>query len=70
MNPTPKLRFVKRSVPMHPFYKTVDADGKFITAVKTVHILQQWWEDPTNYDFLTGSFIGEWRDVAVEKEEA
>ena len=73
MTPTPKLRFVERSVPMHPFYKTVDADGKFIDAIQTVRILQQWWEWETCEQHERqpwGTPFGEWRDVPTEKETA
>ena len=71
MTPTPKLRFVERSIPMHPFYKNIDANGNFVQAVQKVRILQQWWE--TNEPVWDGekeewSHKGEWRDVPVEKE--
>ena len=51
MTPTNELRFVERNV------QITDA------TYKTVHILQQKWENP---------YVGEseeWRDVPVEKEE-
>lgn len=63
MTPTPKLRFVERSIKMHPFYR--DADGG--PAFQTYHVLQQWWE------FESKTFSdwkdGEWRDVPLEKEQ-
>ena len=36
MEPTNKLRFVERSVPMHPFHKTTDAQGNLVQATKSV----------------------------------
>ena len=62
MKPTTKLRFVERSFPMHPFYKTIDAQGNTVQATQTFRILQQWWGDQWLED------VGEWRDVQLEKE--
>jgi hypothetical protein len=63
MTPTPKLRFVDRSVPLHPFYKTFDAQGNTVQTMQIIRILQQWWE------YNSGAIPnGEWRDVPVEKE--
>ena len=64
MTPTPKLRFVERSVPMHPFYKTIDAQGNTVQAMQTYRVLQQFWEH------TEWNAPGEWRDVPLEKEEA
>jgi hypothetical protein len=69
MNPTPKLRFVERTVQV-PFQ-----NYKNVTESKTVRILQQWWM-PTNtfsdgYGYQTVELEGgEWRDVPIEKEQA
>lgn len=56
MKPTPKLRFIERTVEVH-------GDPK------TVRILQQWWchtRDVLGHEFeLIG---GEWRDVPLETE--
>jgi len=76
MKPTNKLRFVERKVPLHPFYKTVDSDGKLREGVQTYRVLQQWWESSTmgtiNIGFggemPLGEVIGEWRDVPLEEE--
>jgi hypothetical protein len=62
MQPTNKLRFVERSVPMHPFYKTVDAQGNTVQAMQTYHVLQQFWEH------TEWNAPGDWRDVPLEKE--
>jgi hypothetical protein len=68
MTPTPKLRFIERTVPMHPFYKTVDGLGNITQATQTFRILQQWWEEKqwAHDDWITVG--GEWRDVQLEKE--
>lgn len=63
MRPTAKLRFVERSVPMHPFYKTIDAQGNTVQAMQTYRVLQQFWEH------TEWNASGEWRDVPLEKEE-
>lgn len=63
MKPTTKLRFVERSFPMHPFYKTIDAQGNTVQATQTFRILQQWWEH------TEWNAPGEWRDVQLEKEQ-
>ena len=58
MTPTNKLRFVERAVP------STGANYP----IKTLRILQQWWEGKTwnaNKDQLLD---GEWRDVPVEVE--
>jgi hypothetical protein len=71
MTPTPKLRFVERSVPLHPFYKTFDAQGNTVQTMQTVHILQQWWATQGASDNeVKYELTGEWRDVPVEKEQA
>lgn len=70
MNPTPKLRFVEREI-------QVPVQGDFVVTYKTVHILQQWWEDPAvvlsiSIDWNGSTqkrFAGEWRDVPLEKEQ-
>jgi len=68
MEPTNQLRFVERKVPMHPFYKTNDAQGNFVQAVQTLHILQQLWQEKqwAHDDWII--VASEWRDVPVEKE--
>jgi hypothetical protein len=67
MTPTPKLRFVERTVQV-PFQ-----DYKDVTESKTVHILQQWWEQSNTMnlgwgEIPLGEAKGEWRDVPLEKE--
>ncbi len=77
MKPTSKLRFIERSFPMHPFYKTIDAQGNTVQATQTFRILQQWWETVPmgtintgwSGDIPLGDVKGEWRDVPLEKEE-
>ena len=64
MTPTAKLRFVERSVPVHPFYKTVDAQGNTVPVMQTYPVLQQFWEH------TEWNAPGEWRDVPLEKEQA
>jgi hypothetical protein len=60
MTPTPKLRFVERLVPM-------PEHGGYL---KTVRILQQWWEPEYNIiDMVVDKKIGKWRDVSVEQEQ-
>jgi hypothetical protein len=60
MTPTPKLRFFERLVPM-------PEHGGYL---KTVRILQQWWEPEYNIiDMVVDKKIGEWRDVSVEQEQ-
>ena len=59
MTPTSKLRFIERSRLDYPGALT----GRY------VQVLQQWWEDVTYFDMITGKQKGEWRDVPVEKEE-
>jgi hypothetical protein len=59
MTPTPKLRFVERLVPM-------PEHGGYL---KTIRILQQWWEPEYNIiDMVVDKKTGEWRDVPIEKE--
>jgi len=60
MTPTPKLRFVKRSVTAPEFG---DNTGRY------VHILQQWWEDTSTDVYWINGNPGEWRDVPVEDEK-
>jgi len=67
MTPTPKLRFVERSVPLHPCYKTVDAQGNTVQTMQTFRILQQWWAVERAGQITP---TGEWRDVPTEKEQA
>ena len=64
MVPTPKLRFVERTVPKHPFYKTMDAQGNLVQSVHTYRVLQQWHEWEVTYPTQSG----EWRDVPLEVE--
>ncbi len=68
MKPTLKLRFVERSLPMHPFYKMIDAQGNTVQATQTFRILQQWWEDNSTDVYWVNGAPGEWRDVRLEKE--
>lgn len=65
MTPAPKLRFVERSIQMHPFYKTADGGPAF----QTYRVLQQWWdaEGWEHPDYVKQG--GEWRDVPLEKEQ-
>ena len=59
MQPTAKLRFVRRAVPDKTF-------GDNISVYK--HILQQWWEDnSTDIHWVNGA-PGEWRDIPIEEE--
>jgi len=76
MKPTNKLRFVERSVEMHPFYKTTNEKGELVTATQTYRVLQQWWETTPmgtmNLGFggeiPLGEVTGEWRDIPIEEE--
>jgi len=54
MTPTPKLRFVERTL-SYPY-------------LKTVRILQQWWDEEKWNEERTQILSGEWRDVPQEKE--
>ena len=49
MKPTTRFRYIERTTP-YPY-------------VKTVRILQQWWEHTEWHA------PGEWRDIPLEKEE-
>lgn len=74
MTPTAKLRFVERSVPMHSFYKTTDAQGNLVQATQTYRVLQQWWAPfrtfSDGYGYQTVELVGgEWRDVPLEVEQ-
>ena len=66
MTPPAKLRFVERSVPMHPFYKTIDAQGNTVQAVQTYRVLQQWWAVERAGQITP---TGEWRDIPLEVEQ-
>lgn len=66
MTPTAKLRFVERSVPMHPFYKTTDAQGNLVQATQTYRVLQQWWAVERAGQITP---TGEWRDVPLDVEQ-
>jgi len=75
MTPTSKLRFVKRSVPLHPFHKEVDAQGNLVQTTQTYRVLQQWWEQSGmtmnmgwGGEMPIGEAKGEWRDVSLEAE--
>ena len=65
MTPTPKLRFVERTVPLTN------------TTGKIVHVLQQWWEGSSmgtinlgwTGEMPIGEVKGEWRDVPLETEQ-
>ena len=63
MTPTPKLRFVERSIPLRPFYKSIDANGNMVQAMQTFRVLQQWWKH------TEWNAPGEWRDVPLEAEQ-
>ena len=55
MTPTTRFRYVERTTP-YPY-------------VKTVRILQQWWEPEQNIiDMVAGKTQGEWRDIPLEVE--
>lgn len=63
MQPTSKLRFVKRRVPV--------SSGSFNCRVQyqDVRVLQQWWAPVVNIgwaDIQTGA--GEWRDVELVED--
>ena len=58
MTPTTKLRFVER-------FEITERRPDGYNFGRTVHILQQWWE---NKNFVL-SVLGEWRDVPIEKEQ-
>lgn len=68
MEPTNKLRFVERSVPMHPFYKTTDSQGNLVQTAQTYRVLQQLWEEKrwAHDDWIVIS--KEWRDIPLEQE--
>lgn len=70
MIPTNELRFVKREIPLHPFYKAIDHMGRSVPAVQTAHILQQKWVNKDKVLLVNGksSFEYEWRDVPGVKE--
>ncbi len=60
MEPTNKLRFVRRAVPDPTFGESI---------ARYQNILQQWWAPKINIgwaDIETGA--GEWRDVPIEEE--
>lgn len=64
MKPTMNLRFIEKDIMVpHPQHKNV-------SFVKTVRILQQWWEadvaDAYNLA-IQGKPSGEWREVPLEK---
>jgi hypothetical protein len=62
MTPTAKLRFVLRD----------EQTGMYgsIPVIKTVRILQQWWEPEQNIiDMVVGKTKGEWRDIPLEAED-
>ena len=68
MNPTNRLRFVKRVVPIHG--EPHSPNG----SVGTVRmILQQWWEESMTInlgwtgEIPIGQAKGEWRDVPTEE---
>ena len=72
MTPTPKLRFVERQV-LVPYELQTN-----VTQIKTIRILQQWWEDhkktigvsQTGDGPMVKHHPGEWRDVPLEEEQA
>lgn len=63
MTPTNKLRFVERQEIIDGF--SVDDHS----VVRTVRVLQQWWdaEEGDYEDYVNAG--GEWRDVPLEEEE-
>jgi len=61
MNPTNKLRFVKR------LQVTSRQNG---LQKETIHVLQQWWITSNEpYEEWVLKQPGEWRDVPLENEE-
>jgi hypothetical protein len=59
MEPTNKLRFVRRSVPDRTFGENI---------ARYQNILQQWWEEK---QWAHDNWIvvgGEWRDIPIEEE--
>jgi hypothetical protein len=70
MTPTPKLRFVER-------FEIIEQRPNGLSTGRTVRILQQWWEDHNKVNHVTKSgddpwvnhYLGEWRDVQIEKEQ-
>jgi hypothetical protein len=69
MTPTTRFRYIERSVPMLPFYKTVDAYGNTVQATQTFRILQQWWKVENVTDAVHNNVLdGEWRDIPLEVE--
>jgi hypothetical protein len=67
MTPTNKLRFVEREETFDGF--SVDDHS----VVRTVRVLQQWWEPPCPRGWTTthpgSAWTGEWRDVPLEEEQ-
>ena len=64
MKPTNKLRFVKRTIPIH---------GEPHVVGRLTIILQQWWEESMTInlgwtgEIPIGQAKGEWRDVPTEE---
>lgn len=67
MKPTMKLRFIEREITIH------HADCLY-ASIKTVRVLQQWWQSPDILEALGIGGVapisedGEWRDVPLEIE--
>jgi hypothetical protein len=60
MTPTPKLRFVERSI---------DIEENGIHYHKVIKVLQQWWApDGATENEIRFELNGEWRSVRLEKE--
>lgn len=68
MKPTNKLRFVKRTIPIHG--EPHDPNGM---VGRVTMILQQWWEESMTInlgwtgEIPIGQAKGEWRDVPTEE---
>jgi hypothetical protein len=60
MNPTNKLRFVEREQKQWVDDRTYN--------VRTIRVLQQWWEDNRHDIHWVDGAPGEWRDVPLEVE--
>lgn len=57
MTPTAKLRWVERKE------NASISDPVYVHYVRTVRVLQQWWDKDYDDDF------GEWRDIEIAREE-
>jgi len=70
MNPTNKLRFVKRIIPIREHN---EPDTLHVVVGREVTVLQQWWEESMTInlgwtgEIPIGQAKGEWRDVPTEE---